>query len=690
MSLGTATKPKSSGRRSAARKPEVHTSAQRKFLPEVQGLRALAVLMVVSYHVWFGRISGGVDIFLLVSAFLLTGQFTRKLEAGRPLELLKYWAHLFKRLLPLIAVTLLATLGATYLFVPQTRWNGIFGEAWASLFYLQNWFLASKSVDYYATDHSVASPLQHFWSLSIQGQIFILWPLIFALALIIARRYELKIRPLLIYMFGAVFSVSLVFSIVTTHSNQEFAYFDTRTRLWEFALGSLLALVLPYLRFKRPTRIVLGWLGIIGMLSCGLVLQVGQQFPGYMALWPTLSAAFIIVAGSTESPFGADRFLSWKPLVKLGDSSYALYLVHWPLLVIFLVVAKTDQAGPLSGLGIIVVSVAAAWALTKWVDTPLRRTEWLGQNKRRALIVVAVCFTLVAVPLGSWQVHLNSVNHALMAQAERNNPGAASLFPGYVDRSDPGAALLPTLATIDDEWPHYPIPCVQNTEEDTSRCTNGNISGTKSIVALGSSHSYVLSTPVIEIAAKNNWQLSTITKGGCPLGDDPSDGISEGCIEFNKSVLEEVLAMKPDLVLTSSTRTDARPGYVERLDSGWVREVQKLNEAGIEVLAVRDTPRTLTPVPQCMEESPADYTGCGALRDEIYPEISPTDAVAPSLPGTKFLDFSSFFCPDTSCPAVIGNVIVYKDDNHVTRTFMETLTPIFEREFREATGWLLK
>lgn len=106
---------------SSARKPSAPTATPRKYLPEVQGLRALAVLMVVSYHVWFGRISGGVDIFLLVSAFLLTGQFTRRLESGRELALLKYWLHLFKRLLPLIAITLLATLGATWLFLPETR-----------------------------------------------------------------------------------------------------------------------------------------------------------------------------------------------------------------------------------------------------------------------------------------------------------------------------------------------------------------------------------------------------------------------------------------------------------------------------------------------------------------------------------------------------------------------------------------
>ena len=302
----------------------------RRFLPEVQGLRALAVLMVVSYHVWFDRISGGVDVFLLISAFFLTGQFVRKLESGEPFGLIKYWIKLSQRLMPMLTLTLLATLGATYLLLPQSRWNSILEQTWASLFYFQNWFLAAQAVDYYAPDHSTASPLQHFWSLAIQGQFFLLWPIIFVVAALAAQVFHVRARPLLIWIFSGIFLTSLGFSIMTTYSNQAFAYFDTRTRLWEFALGSLLALALPYLQLSTGTRLFFGWFGVAAMLSCGFMLQIGQQFPGYLALWPTLAASCVIAAGATGSRFGADRLLSTKPLVKLGNNSYALYLFHWP------------------------------------------------------------------------------------------------------------------------------------------------------------------------------------------------------------------------------------------------------------------------------------------------------------------------------------------------------------------------
>ncbi|MHA7271575.1 acyltransferase family protein [Arthrobacter sp. HLT1-20] len=690
MTQGTIQKPEAKGRRAVSKHAPMVARTGRKYLPEVQGLRALAVLMVVAYHVWFGRISGGVDIFLLVSAFLLTGQFTRRLESGKTLELLKYWAHLFKRLLPMIAVTLLATLGATYLFLPESRWNSIFGQTWASLFYYQNWFLASESVDYYATDHSVASPLQHFWSLSIQGQIFILWPLIFAFAALLARVLRLRVRVLLLYIFGVVFTCSLIFSIITTNNNQTFAYFDTRARLWEFALGSLLALVLPYLQFSRGTRVVLGWLGVVAMLACGLVLQVGQQFPGYMALWPTMAAACIIVAGSTDSKIGADRFLSMKPLVKLGDSSYALYLFHWPILVIFLVASGRDQAGPKAGLAIVVASIIAAWAMTKWVDTPLRRNQWIEQKRRRAIVVIISCVAIVALPLTAWQVHLTNENNSLLAGASKNNPGAASLWPGYIDQSEPAAPILPSFTAIDSDWPVFSGPCESDGEQMINRCRNAVTDGSKSIYVIGSSHAHVLNTPILAMAEKNNWSVTSITKGYCPLGTDPAAGLSDSCVDFNKKTMQEVLAARPDVVVTTSTRTDSRKEVAERLDQSWVDAVSTLNAAGIEVIALRDTPRFTEGVPSCLEENPSDPSVCGVLRANVYAAESPTEAIADSLPATTFLDLSSNFCNATTCPALIGNVIVYKDDNHVTSTYMRTLQPVFDREFKAATGWSMK
>ncbi|MDQ5863021.1 MAG: acyltransferase, partial [Actinomycetota bacterium] len=430
------------------------------FRPEVQGLRALAVLMVVTYHVWLGRVSGGVDIFLLISAFLLTLSFVRKVEAGKAFNLLSHWLHLFKRLLPAAVVVLLGILAGTWLILPQSRWPDVLDQAWASLLYRQNWLLADTAVDYYAQDHSGASPLQHFWSLSIQGQVFILWPLIFAGAALVWRLLlrlpagcpQPSYRMVLLAAFSGIFIASLIFSIDQTATNQAYAYFDTRTRLWEFALGSLLALVLPYLKPGKALRVVLGWAGLAAMVSCGLVLTVDRSFPGYIALWPTLAAAAIIVAGQSGSQFGVDRLLGWKPLVALGDNSYALYLWHWPVLVLALAAAGVEAPGLGQGLCVVAASIALAVLTTRFVEKPLREWHWPQLRAWRTAVVIAACCAVLAGPVAVWQTSLTAEEAAAAAQPRELTPGAASLTPENAGKPMPEARLIPAPAAMKNEW----------------------------------------------------------------------------------------------------------------------------------------------------------------------------------------------------------------------------------------------
>lgn len=340
------------------------------------------------------------------------------------------------------------------------------------------------------------------------------------------------------------------------------------------------------------------------------------------------------------------------------------------------------------GLLIIAASVVAAVAATKFIDTPLRRNKWLEQKRRRAVSVIIAAVVIVAVPLSGWQAKVQADNTAAMADSARNNPGAAATVPGYINESDPDAQLLPTAAAMPDDWPVFEGgKCRTNGKELLNNCNNGITDGEKSIVVLGSSHAHVLNTPLLEMAGKNHWNLSSITKGYCPLGDDVATGIAEDCADFNKDTMAQVLAMKPDVVVTTSTRTNVLWEEPELLDDSWISAVETLSNAGIDVVAVRDTPRIPQNVPECLAERPTDFTGCGAKRMDLYSATSPTDDVDQALPGVSFLDFTDYFCDDTYCPAVVGNVIVYKDDNHPTRTFMESLTPYFEQEFMAATGW---
>ncbi|KPN22345.1 hypothetical protein AO716_03895 [Arthrobacter sp. Edens01] len=655
--------------------PTRRSSKKSTYRPEVQGLRALAVLMVVTYHVWFGRVSGGVDIFLLISAFLLTLSFIRKVEAGRALDLGRYWLHMFKRLLPAVVVVLIGVLAATALFVPRSRWTEILSQAWSSLFYFQNWALAANSVDYYATDQSLASPLQHFWSLSVQGQVFILWPLLFALAAFIAKAGRLRFRRVVLLVFGTVFTVSLVFSIYETYTNQVQAYFDTRTRLWEFAFGTLLALALPYLRLPRPVRIVAGWVGLAAMLSGGFILDVQGQFPGYVALWPLVAAALIILAGQTDSPIGADRLLTWKPLIRLGDMSYALYLWHWPVLIIYLIWRGREEVGPVGGTAIIALSLLLAYLTTRFVERPLRSMTWAERKRRRAAVVIGVCIALVTVPVAGWQSGLKLEAEKLAAGADRNNPGAVALLPGFVSVAEEGARILPQPEHASAEWPELPGDCTDTQRMEVVCQLDFNEDPNAPRVALiGSSHAQVWLSAVVPIAEQRGWNVSVRVKGFCPVTFE--DGTDEACLRFNEQTMSELLASPPDLVVTTGSIT-VLDGE-EHMHDTWVRSIEQMRRAGSAVVAIRDTPRMDGFAPVCIEENEDQPQLCGIDASRTLGASNPAVEASREL-GIIHLDLNDFLCPDGYCPAVIGNVLVYLDNHHLTKTYVRSLLPVFEQ-----------
>lgn len=398
---------------------------------DIDGLRAVAILLVVVYHVWVGRVSGGVDVFLMISAFFLTGSFVRRMDAGKPLAIGSFLLSRFRRLMPAASVVLAATLGACWLLLPQTAWPQLWKEGWASLGYVQNWVLAGDGVDYYAHDSALASPLQHFWSLSVQGQVFVLWPLLFLVGVPIVRWTRRSATLVMSVLFGLVFAGSLAFSIWETADLQTFAYFDTRARLWEFAAGSLLALALPRVRLPRILRAVLGWLGLVGLVVCGLVIDVRGGFPGYLALWPIISAALVIVAGTRPrnehpelSDLGPGRLLATRPVLALGRDAYALYLVHWPILILWLTVREHTQASFLDGLLIIVVSLVLARTVTLLVERPLRLPAGERGRPWRNVGVIALCAGLVASVLTPWQVTTTAQAEALKTEHAAQYTGA--------------------------------------------------------------------------------------------------------------------------------------------------------------------------------------------------------------------------------------------------------------------------
>ncbi|MFK0005435.1 acyltransferase family protein [Paenarthrobacter sp. NPDC090520] len=665
--------------------------AKSKFRPEIQGLRSLAVLMVVSYHIWIGRVSGGVDVFLLISAFLMTLQFTGRYKQRRSVDLIRHWLHLFRRLLPAVVVVLLSTLAATFVFLPPTRWVEVVNQAWASLFYFENWLLQTLAVNYYATDHSLASPVQHFWSLSIQGQVFILWPVIFATMAILCRKFNLRYRASLAYVFAIIFIASLAYSIIFTANNQAVAYFDTFARLWEFALGTLVALILPALNFSKPVRVVMGWVGVVAMLSCGIILQVQTAFPGFVALWPTLAAVCVIAAGQTGSRFGVDRILSSKFLVRLGDNSYALYLWHWPILVIALAWSGKEHAGWLSGSAIVALALVLAFLTTKFVEKPFREWKWPEVKKWRAAVSIVACLAIACTPLLGFQYKQYLNQKAAETQAFNDNPGAHALLPGYVDLVADGAKTLPTAEQLPEDWAHLGDSCEGDTKPDdkllADNCqTNGvGDDAVKNIVVLGDSHSQQWLAAIGPLAEAEHWKVTALLLGGCHFMPQNPDAEAQ-CNDFNAAAFKYVASKTPDAVFMVGTM--ASPSSPdEKLVYGFDQTVTNFNDLGIQVVAIRDNPRYDYNVTECALAKGVDSSECKSDEPDVLAAESPFAAVQGTFGNAAFLDMTDLLCDGVTCPSVIGNVFVYLDDNHLSKTYVTSMGDMFDERWFAATGW---
>lgn len=646
-------------------------SADARYRADIDGLRALAVGLVVTYHVWFGRVSGGVDVFLMISAYFMTGSLARQLVGGRMPNLRAYWARRAVRLLPAAAVTIFGVLALALMVYPPSTWQTVWNQSWASLFYVQNWELAAVAVDYY--DRDVASPLQHFWSLSIQGQVIVVWPILMGVVVALARRLGLNPHRALAVVFGALFAGSLAFSIIYTAAEQQAAYFSTFARLWEFALGSLLALIPAGVRLPPLAAAVAGWGGMIGLVSCGALLDVYGGFPGYLALWPTLSAAAVILAGRTVTFAGPTRLLSGRLLQMLGRIAYALYLVHWPVLITWLLLSERTTAGLIGGTGVIAVSLALAAAVTIYVERPAIRLGASDSRRRNTIIVASLL--MVTVPLTTWQLA-----EWKRATDAGSNPGAQVLLPDYSGRiPGPEDEIVPYGSALDQEWAGLPAACSGELRPREAVLSESCLElrptteGGPLIAVVGDSHAGQWGGAFVPLAEANGWTMVSLTRGGCAFGaEEPPVPGAVDCEKWRDAVLRHLQRLGPDVVVMMGSKATPEDAGEYRI-GGIETYVDRLTDAGIGVVLIRDNPRFDEDMFACIEDHGAVADECRRDVDNVLAPHNPAAGLARDE--VKVVDLTAYLCPDDECLSVIGGVAVYLDDNHITATYARSLAP---------------
>ncbi len=651
---------------------------------DVQGLRTVAALLVAVYHIWTHRISGAVDVFFVVSAFVMMQSVLREIERSGGLHLGRFLRNLLFRMAPLAWIVIGGTMLAAILILPVTTWTTSATQALSAMSFSINYFLGFESIAYLG-DEANASLFQHFWAMAVQVQFYLLFPLLVLLALAIARRSGRDTRRVLGAVLAILLAASFVYAAISVDRNQSFAYFDTAARAWQFAAGALAAVALPALRLPRLLGIAAAALGLLALVSLGALVDVTTSFPGPLAVIPVGAALLILVGGVTGHGAGASRLLAARPLVAAADYSFGFYLWHWPVLAIYRQVNDLTTLGLLDGLGVITLAAALAFVSQRWLEGPVRaaaRRASDARTWRRPVAALAAFAVVPALAVGGVNAHVSW----LLSNTPDDNPGAAVVAEQSVSLS-PFADVQPPLVMLaNGQWDEWGQHCEDQSAPDGSgfqRCEAGDPGAPLRIAAIGDSHTQIWLTAFAESIDQGNVHIVSYYRGACPLSTNGGDKLGEehddapGCRAANLARIAMAIDERPDLVVTSSNIARGGSPHVN-ITEGFVEAVQLLTAESIPVIGFRDPPRHSEAFAGCLEATGMDVDSC-AVPSEIVLDPTPFDDVLPASlqedPSFLALDLTDLLCFDGLCPAVIGGVIPYVDDNHLTRSYVTTMAP---------------
>ncbi|WP_332838769.1 acyltransferase family protein [Nocardia bovistercoris] len=666
---------------------------------DLDGLRGIAIALVVGFHIWMGRVSGGVDVFLVLSGFFFTGMLLRRVDATDTVGVGQTLRRTARRLLPTLFVVLAAVLVITAFTRPYTQWGDISAQTLASALYYQNWYLADAELSYAAPDPSV-SPLQHLWSMAIQGQFYVAILLLVALWAVLTRRLRpFPRRASLLLAIAALGGLSFWYAAAGSDRHQAWNYYDSAARAWELLAGAALAVIIGGLRLPTPIRWALGAFGSAAVLSCGLLIDGANLFPGPAALFPVSAALAVILAGAGAGRLPwPNRLLASRVCTELGSLAYALYLWHWPLLIFYLAQNGKIAPGLSGGVLIIGCSLVLAVLTRQLVEAPLRlRREVadLGSARYRRAVGVAVVGVGAAVFVAAfgWQMLLRAnPPHPPRELDAARYPGAATLLDEGIAQVQ--ATMRPTVfeAAADAPAPTYDGCITPNREVRV--CTYGDAEAQRAVAVVGGSHSEHW-LPAFELLAREHgFRVVTYLKEGCPmtLSDQPSyaEFPFPECREWTEEVLDRLAETRPDWVFTTATRyrmhADGDEVPPEFLDV-W----SALSDRGLRVLAIRDTPRlrrdgVLYRAADCLAHRGTAFT-CGMPRDAALDPIDPAVEPASAYPNVFPFDMSDAICRPDRCRVVEGNILIYRDEHHLTASYARSLAPEFGKRLGALTQW---
>lgn len=651
---------------------------KKQYRPEIEGLRLIAALLVAIYHIWMMRVSGGVDVFFVVSGFLITTSLLSKYARDGYIKFFSFIAGLLKRLLPQAITVLIFVTVASYFILPEVRHVDTIKEIFASLFYYENWQLAITGTDY-LDQNNAKSPVQHFWAMSIQGQFYLIWFLIISATIIIYNKTKFEMKNVLLAILLILFAVSLSYSVYLTEVNQPWAYFDTRTRVWEFAVGGILMIFIFKVKLPAILSIIMGWLGLIGLTLTGFIMDVGASFPSYIALWPVTAAVLVMLAGQNPTSFGVEKFLGSKPMIYLGGLSYGLYLWHWPILSFYYVIFGTTDVGVVHGIIIILMSLLLSFLTTNFIEKPINGfIKYRKLTLRSFSPIIGMAVLLVVIASGWLAYSQFKSSYALSFAGDEDYPGVMANTDAVnePELQDP----IPGLEAIkNDKAEPYEDGChVSPGVSEVKICEYGETGDYDYTVALvGGSKSTHWLPSLQSFAEEESIRILNVTKSGCRFTLD--EVAAEDCMKWNENVVDEISKEQPDMIVTLADNAD-KP---ESVPEGFLEQFEKAEEYGIPVMAIRDTPYFPEDVSECLSVNGLDTDKCNVDRDETYPKPSAWEKLDNPPSNVHYVDYTDYICNEEECPVVIGNVIAYLDSSHMSATFSATFGRIVHKDVME-------
>jgi len=654
---------------------------------DIQGLRAVAVALVVAYHLWPAAIPGGfvgVDVFFVISGFLITAHLLQTPPTSRR-ALGQFWARRIRRLLPASLLVIASTLAAARLVSPSTEWARTAREAIASTLYVENWALAGSATDYLATDQA-ASPFQHFWSLGVEEQFYLFWPLLLAAAFWLATGRSTN-RQAAGGAIAVVVIASFAYSIVLTARDPAAAYFVTPTRMWELGAGGLLAVLAPRISMGGWRASAVAWFGLLAIGVGAFTLSGSDPFPGWRASIPVIGAVAFLAADSQDRS-GPVSVLARRPVQWLGDVSYSVYLWHWPLIVLTPFALDRDLR-TVDRIGIVALMLVLSALSYTHVEQRWRRAP-AGGRLRRSYLAAAVAMSVVALA-GVAQATEVSVRDdratdraEVVSRSAGECLGAGALaYPDACDDNPSATPVLPPASAAKDRAPTFANRCFETPPyRETPSCTFGT--GDLQIALVGNSHSahWQPAFSGLPEATVTTFLASECTTVDSVLLTFDAKVKATGCQQWSERVFDRTQGTRFDLIVTSQRNVHDIVGHtgadsVKTLKDAYRRYLQRWTDSGAQVLVLRDTPfpqDDIGPVPACLARSGDEADACSGDPSDWIPTDPLAEATA-DVPGATVANLNQYICEPAVCLPVNGRVITYVDGSHLTETYARSLGP---------------